>query len=548
MEPLSLKPREKEELFRDGEGMDRDFEGDGGSSKEDLEINLDNQIREGYLFLSVMRVCVCLIMEVPKPVWECVVTPSNKTNHIDIVGQNNTAIDDDVSVETNLLDSFLETFVGRDAAASAKALVLLEANSGIEVCPTLFKKWKQLRPLTQKFIALIAELKKTNEHLTINGLNRAEKEVKVLDEENDASEESSDTLIRPYKKKKHTPVSGGKASSTKAVGIDFQEEILRDILSRLPVLPLLRFKCVSKFWKTLISDPYFNMKHQRHHENDLNSQKLLVALDMDSFFSSSSLSTVQLVDDVQNLDYPSNFEPVDSCSIYEFAPGNTTFILGYDATSGDYKIFKPDRGSDDIDLPPSYEILALKSGSWRKIRNYPTRVCPRTGYTLEICPKFDEDNNTEPLAFLHGAFHWLGFSHRQYSMVSFSSSSDNVFRETSIPELPKYRTNNTWKFFYGVSVLVGMLCVYSTHYNLQMEGNFKLWVKKDYSVEESWTEILLYKTSIFVQSYQNIDLQMVNCYSAADRMVVLYLGHPEDHLDYGLKLISIKTGSFIQKA
>ncbi|MCD7462271.1 hypothetical protein HAX54_048160 [Datura stramonium] len=318
MEPLSLKPREKEELFRDGEGMDRDFEGDGGSSKEDLEINLDNQIRE-----------------------------------------------------------------------------------------------------------------------------EAEKEVKVLDEENDASEESSDTLIRPYKKKKHTPVSGGKASSTKAVGIDFQRKYLGTSSAGYPIKASLR--------------------------NDLNSQKLLVALNMDSFFSSSSLSTVQLVDDVQNLDYPSNFEPVDSCSIYEFAPGNTTFILGYDATSGDYKIFKPDRGSDDIDLPPSYEILALKSGSWRKIRNYPTRVCPRTGYTLEICPKFDEDNNTEPLAFHHGAFHWLGFR---------------------------------------IVILVGMLCVYSTHYNLQMEGNFKL----------------------------------------TDRMVVLYLGHPEDHLDYGLKLISIKTGSFIQKA
>ncbi|XP_060190862.1 putative F-box protein At1g50870 [Lycium barbarum] len=224
---------------------------------------------------------------------------------------------DDVSVETNLLDTLLETFVGRDDAASTTAaLALLEANSGIEVCQRLLKKWKHLRPFTQKFIALVAELKKTNEHLTMNGLNRAEKEVKVLDEENDVS---SDTLIRLYKKKKHTPV-------TKAMGVGFQEEILLDILSRLSVLPLLRFKCVSKFWKTLISDPYFIMKHQSHHKNDLNSQKLLVVEDMTTFFS-SSLSTVQLVEDVQNLDCVSNIKPFDICNIYGCCDG--LVLLGF---------------------------------------------------------------------------------------------------------------------------------------------------------------------------------------------------------------------------
>lgn len=301
MEPL---PQEKEKLFHDAEGTDRNFEVDGGSSKKELERNLDtiqkanlfNQIREG----------------------ESVVKPSDKTNHI--VDQDDTAMDD-VSVETNLLDTFLETLVGRDDDASAKALALLEANSGIEVCQTLLRKWKQLRPLTRKFIALVAELKKTNELLTMNGINRAEKEVKELDEENNVLEESSDTLIRLHKKKKHTPVSGGKASSTKAMGIGFQEKILMNILSRLPVLPLLRFKCVSKFWKTLISDPYFNMKHLRHHENDLNSQKLLVGVNWLTLFSSSSLSTVQLVEDVQNHDCPSNCKPVHCCNIYGYCDG-----------------------------------------------------------------------------------------------------------------------------------------------------------------------------------------------------------------------------------
>ncbi|KAG5628906.1 hypothetical protein H5410_000623 [Solanum commersonii] len=45
----------------------------------------------------------------------------------------------------------------------------------------------------------------------------------------------------------------------------------------------------------------------------------------------------------------------------------------------------------------------------------------------------------EPLAFLNGAFHWVGFS-GEHCIVSFSSSSDNmVFGEISSPEPPTFR-------------------------------------------------------------------------------------------------------------
>ncbi|KAH0780690.1 hypothetical protein KY290_000288 [Solanum tuberosum] len=188
---------------------------------------------------------------------------------------------------------------------------------------------------------------------------------------------------------------------------------------------------VSKFWKRLISDPYFNMKHQRHHKNDLNSQKLLVTVHMVTFFSSSSLSTVQLVEDVQNLDCPTNCIPDHYCNIYGSCNGlvlvdiynrydkqlllwnpstrESTILPHRDfISSDDYKILK--LGSYDFEQPFSYEILALKSGSWRKIRNYPSRICPNKGYTLEIEPKFDEDHKMEPLSFLNGALHWVGFS------------------------------------------------------------------------------------------------------------------------------------------
>ncbi|KAK4713049.1 hypothetical protein R3W88_018956 [Solanum pinnatisectum] len=92
-------------------------------------------------------------------------------------------------------------------------------------------------------------------------------------------------------------------------------DVVKEILSRLPVRSLLRFKCVSKFWMTLISDPYFKMKHLNHVRNDNNSQKILVNqwyshIDNASLYC-SSLSSVQQIEHehVKKLDSPCNDKP-----------------------------------------------------------------------------------------------------------------------------------------------------------------------------------------------------------------------------------------------
>ncbi|PHT54402.1 hypothetical protein CQW23_08864 [Capsicum baccatum] len=94
------------------------------------------------------------------------------------------------------------------------------------------------------------------------------------------------------------------------------EEMLMDILSRLPVRSLLQFKCISSIWKTLISNPYFTVKHLNRAKNDQGSQKLLITqmCYREQIFSMycCPLSPAQLVDeDVQKLklDCPSNPKP-----------------------------------------------------------------------------------------------------------------------------------------------------------------------------------------------------------------------------------------------
>ncbi|XP_026382757.1 putative F-box protein At1g32420 [Papaver somniferum] len=55
-------------------------------------------------------------------------------------------------------------------------------------------------------------------------------------------------------------IQNAATASSSSVGI-FDKDIVCDILSRLPAKSIVRFKCVSKYWCTLIQDPYFSDLH-----------------------------------------------------------------------------------------------------------------------------------------------------------------------------------------------------------------------------------------------------------------------------------------------
>lgn len=54
------------------------------------------------------------------------------------------------------------------------------------------------------------------------------------------------------------------------------EDLLTQILLRLPVKSLIQFKCVSKKWKSLISTPYFSITHTRRNPNPISSSLLVL--------------------------------------------------------------------------------------------------------------------------------------------------------------------------------------------------------------------------------------------------------------------------------
>ena len=56
----------------------------------------------------------------------------------------------------------------------------------------------------------------------------------------------------------------------------FPDEIIREILSRLPVKSLLQFRSVSKHWKSLISDKHFIQSHYKIAETLSTRHRILV--------------------------------------------------------------------------------------------------------------------------------------------------------------------------------------------------------------------------------------------------------------------------------
>ncbi|XP_069145301.1 F-box/kelch-repeat protein At3g23880-like isoform X4 [Solanum lycopersicum] len=273
-----------------------------------------------------------------------------------------------------------------------------------------------------------------------------------------------------------------------------------------------------------------------------NSKKILIAerlVNKDETFSFYT-SSLSMVEDKQKLDWPTSCNPVDArifcscdglvltrvCSKMfdeelllwnpstresillphpEYRIMTYVFGLEYDATSEGYKILAVKlNGKKSINI--SIEFLSIKrNSSWRRI-DYPTDIQRVRGF---------RDCGTDNLAFLHGAFHWLGKSTSGYYTTVSLNISNEVYGE--VPLLKQMYDLCPLYFFFdhGVSVLRGMLCFYSTYNKISRSTNgiFNLWVMKDYGVRESWTNFIKIRdTDLFLSArpvYMFADCQVL---------------------------------------
>ena len=314
--------------------------------------------------------------------------------------------------------------------------------------------------------------------------------------------------------------------TTEKASLELPPEIIREILLRLPAKSIGRFRCVSKLFRSLSSDPKFANNHlDLTIRNDAVHRKLIVsshnlyALDLDSIGCQRFRDLV-----AQELSYPLKEDPIKfdemiKCHVgenmlkpyrrnwveiigsshglvcispcegalflYNPTTGESKRLLisaggeefqtlgfGFDALTDDYKVVKLVADGDNV-LKSS--VYSLKSDSWRWIRDlsYEHKDCFSSGVTLR------------------GAVHWVFANDSQRVVLAFDFKTEE-FREMLLPGEEAEDCGHSYRNFV-VGVINGRLCLVNSCYEVHDD----VWVMDEYGVASSWRRIrisLLYRS------------------------------------------------------
>ncbi|XP_021900938.1 F-box protein At3g07870-like [Carica papaya] len=292
----------------------------------------------------------------------------------------------------------------------------------------------------------------------------------------------------------------------------FPDDLLTEILVRLPVKSLVRFTLVSRSWRALVTSPTFVSIH-------LSQTKTLILLRLYSPAHNAEIYSIHFntadFDLCQQLDFSfrasaqsRGFRIVGSCngllclsdalgilvwnpiirkslsipnSRGEEPENSRVLGFGFDSRSDDYKVIKlayPQIPSLTMifNNPPKVEVYSLNSRSWRSI----DAVTPPGGFI----------ESSRKQVFLNGAVHWVAMSDRHgYSIVSFNIA-DEVFDEMPLPEI---RGSSSSPAYFSIALLGKHLSAFeyegfawsNSGVGLLSRG-VSVWVMEKYGVVESW--------------------------------------------------------------
>ncbi|KAL7130408.1 hypothetical protein ABFS83_13G132000 [Erythranthe nasuta] len=276
-------------------------------------------------------------------------------------------------------------------------------------------------------------------------------------------------------------------------------ELVEDILRRLPVKSLKRFRAVAKLWCSLIDSENFVKMHLQKSVAS-NSHRSLVlgglavyTVDLDSLdkahvvkppfyyktvdcISNSCNGIVLVISDPPVLWNPfsRDYKVLPQCSaeypVVDEYYTKTTCGFGYDSIKDDYKIVRVveyRNKSSHVWMNSKTMIYGLKSNSWREIEDFPYPLPFLKGHWR---------------AFVSGAMHTLveeydrGYRAR---IMAFSVESEKHY-EVAMP--PGFRTRT---FELNLDSIEGRLCLVCTN-----RSRAVIWVMNEYGVKESWTKLV----------------------------------------------------------
>ncbi|XP_048133139.1 F-box/kelch-repeat protein At3g23880-like [Rhodamnia argentea] len=284
-------------------------------------------------------------------------------------------------------------------------------------------------------------------------------------------------------------------SQSSAVAENITEDIIIDILSRLPAKSLMRFKCVSKRWLSLISDQCFAKLHLQmlSLETVAPSQKIIKSnplqiIDYEALDNDEVNDHVVVESHDLGRDEPwglaGSCHGLVSLAVYNgFLVYNPTTResrklpasnvvatyecfhgFGYISTTDDYKLvhgafFAADDGSVECVL----EIFSLRYGSWRRVPSKDVPLLDRVGI------------------YLNGAVHWIvdrGSGYRtERAIIPFGLATETFEEAIPIPKVEGV-------LFEGVVIHEGCLLICDV-----TSISFEAWVMNEYGKKESWTRL-----------------------------------------------------------
>ncbi|KAI9112585.1 hypothetical protein K1719_016508 [Acacia pycnantha] len=284
---------------------------------------------------------------------------------------------------------------------------------------------------------------------------------------------------------------------------DLPDEIMEQILPRLPVKSLIRFKSVAKSWRTQITNPSFIARQFKLYDSVTKNSRLRL------IFRLHNKRCISLISDQEPIDIEVPFpEKNDVSFIFVYGQCNGIFCLqavyrgdkagrfslilwnpgtrevkvlpashnhskgiifgfGIDPVTKDYKVVRFGNLAFEGREHPPVEVYNLSTDSWRTVDT----VVP-AAYQLGF-PKCR--------AYLNGFYHWIcvvDFNHR--GILFFDFSKELFGRIQLPPEIALVKE-------LIVAVIDEKLACVVAPYNKIFRG-FEIWVMNEYGVESSWSE------------------------------------------------------------
>ncbi|AES60799.1 putative F-box domain-containing protein [Medicago truncatula] len=302
----------------------------------------------------------------------------------------------------------------------------------------------------------------------------------------------------------------------------FPDDIIAEILSWLTVKTLMKMKCVSKSWNTLISDSNFVKMHlnrsARHsqsylvseHRGDYNFVPFSVrglmngrsiTLPKDPYYQLIEKDCPGVVGSCNGLVCLSgcvaDVEEFEEMWLRIWNPATRTisdklyfsanrlqcweFMFGYDNTTQTYKVVAL---YPDSEMTTKVGIICFRNNIWRNIQSFPARLLQ-----FSIC----SNRTLYAGVHLNSTLNWLGFIQDgdlapQLVIISLDLGTE-TYTQFLPPPISLDLSHVLQKVSHakpGVSMLMDSLCFY---HDLN-ETDFVIWKMTKFGDEKSWAQLL----------------------------------------------------------